>query len=78
VLAPIIYPFVAATPLRTATRWIPADVQQSYGTEYARLTFEALHDPVRLVALAMAFITSLTLLVVMLRSGIREHAEGEA
>ena len=45
------YPFLAGMPLRTATRWIPADVQQTYGTEYAHLTFDAIHDPVRVLAL---------------------------
>jgi len=29
-------PFLRTTPLRTWTRWVPTDIQQAYGTEYAR------------------------------------------
>lgn len=59
------YSRVAATPLRTATRWIPADVQQSYGTEYARLAFEAIHEPARLIVLAMAVTVAVAAAVVV-------------
>lgn len=33
-------PVAAGTPLRVWTRWIPAAVQQDYGSEYATLVFE--------------------------------------
>ena len=36
-------PTLLSTPLRYWTRWIPAEVQQDYGTEYARLSFERVH-----------------------------------
>ena len=78
ILAPSVYPFVAATPLRTATRWIPADVQQSYGTEYARLTFEAIHDPVRIASICAAVVMSLVVLAVLFKQRGRERSEGEA
>lgn len=78
ILAPLAYPFVSATPLRTATRWIPADVQQSYGTEYARLTFEAVHDPVRIASILAAVVVSLVVLAVAVLRRDRGHVEGEA
>jgi hypothetical protein len=78
ITAPSAYPFVAATPLRTATRWIPADVQQSYGTEYARLTFEAIHDPVRIASIGAAVGMSLVVLAVIIRRRDRGRSEGEA
>lgn len=78
ILATVAYPFVAATPLRTATRWIPADVQQSYGTEYARLTFEAVHDPVRIASILAAVVMSLVALAVVIRKHDRGRTEGEA
>jgi len=48
------YPVLVSTPLATWNRWIPADVQQAYGTEYARLVMYPVSDPIRLVALALA------------------------
>lgn len=74
VASSLAYPFIAATPLRTATLWIPADVQQSYGTEYARLGFTAIHDPVRLGALGLVLLVSIGLLAVLLRSPDRPEA----
>ncbi len=58
--ASVAYPFLAGMPLRTATRWIPADVQQTYGTEYAHLTFDAIHDPVRILALVAGAVVAVT------------------
>jgi len=31
-------PLVRTTPFRTWTRWVPTDIQQAYGTEYARFS----------------------------------------
>jgi hypothetical protein len=55
---------IAALPLRDTTlhtwnRWVPADVQQTYGTEYSRLVTSAHFDPVRtgaLLATALAVV----------------------
>jgi len=47
-------PALSATTLHTWNRWIPAEVQQTYGTEYARLSMSAIVDPVRVVAMALA------------------------
>lgn len=54
-------------PLRTSTRWIPAHVQQTYGTEYALLTFVQLADPVRMAALVLATATATGLIVFSIR-----------
>lgn len=45
---------LSGTTLHTWNRWVPADVQQTYGTEYSRLVIEALTDPVRVSAMALA------------------------
>ena len=55
------YPLLVATPLTTWNRWIPADVQQAYGTEYARLVMSPVSDSVRLVALALVGVACLAL-----------------
>jgi len=55
------YPVLVSTPLATWNRWIPADVQQAYGTEYARLVMHPVSDPIRLVALALACAACLAL-----------------
>lgn len=44
---------LSGTTLHTWNRWVPADVQQTYGTEYSRLVIEALTDPVRVAAMAL-------------------------
>lgn len=62
------YPWLASLPLRTATRWIPADVQQTYGTEYARLTFEPLHEPLRLIILALVAALAVSVLLIAWRA----------
>lgn len=38
---------LGSTTLHTWNRWVPADVQQTYGTEYSRLVTTAHFDPVR-------------------------------
>jgi len=51
---------VGAT-LHTWNRWVPADVQQTYGTEYSRLLIEPVFDPVRLAALLLAVVSVVVL-----------------
>ena len=51
-------PFLAATTLHTWNSWIPAEVQQTYGTEYARLSVSAIVDPVRVGAMALAVVSA--------------------
>ncbi|MEI8082766.1 MAG: hypothetical protein WCI74_13080, partial [Actinomycetes bacterium] len=46
-----------ATTLHTWNQWIPATVQQTYGTEYARLSVEAIVDPTRALAMALAVVS---------------------
>lgn len=58
---------LAAVPLRTWTRWIPADVQQAYGTEYARIDFTATNEPVRLAAALVSLGVAVAVLVVAIR-----------
>lgn len=67
VCAPLAYPLIADTPLRTATRWIPADVQQTLGTEYARMTFAAVLDPVRVASIALSVVVAIVAIVIALR-----------
>lgn len=72
------YPLIAATPLRTATLWIPADVQQTYGTEYARLEFVAMHEPLRLATFAVVVVVSLAVITDGLRAQVAgAPSEGE-
>ncbi|NTU72213.1 MAG: hypothetical protein HGB10_10415 [Coriobacteriia bacterium] len=57
---------IASVPLRGTTlhtwnTWIPADVQQTYGTEYSRLVVEALVDPVRVAAAVLAVLAVIVL-----------------
>jgi hypothetical protein len=47
-------PVLASTTLHTWNSWIPGDVQQTYGTEYARFSVSAIVDPVRVGAMAFA------------------------
>ena len=56
---------IATLPLRDTTlhtwnRWVPADVQQTYGTEYSRLVTSAHFDPVRA---GTVFATALAIVV---------------
>lgn len=55
-------PALLMTPLRTWTRWIPGEVQQDYGTEYARLYLERSGGSATWVALVvLGFGVTLTL-----------------
>ncbi len=53
----------AGATLHTWNRWVPAEVQQTYGTEYSRLVIEPRLDPVRVAAmlLALAAVAALAL-----------------
>jgi hypothetical protein len=51
-------PLLAATTLHTWNSWIPAEIQQTYGTEYARLSVSAIVDPVRVAAMALAALSA--------------------
>ena len=42
------------TTLHTWNRWIPAEVQQTYGTEYSRLVVEAHLEPLRVTAMMLS------------------------
>ena len=45
------------TTLHTWNRWVPADVQQTYGTEYSRLVIEPRLDSVRIAAMVLTVVT---------------------
>ncbi len=45
VAAALAYPLVAATPLHVLTGWLPPDIQQDFGTEYASIVFRAIPEP---------------------------------
>lgn len=69
------YPVLRAVPLHTWTTWMPARVQQDFGTEYARLTFEAMPAAVQAGAVIAA---ALGLAAVgALRAGSSRRAEKE-
>lgn len=75
-LAVASYPLLVTTPLHTWNQWIPAEVQQSYGTEYAHLNMNAVPDSLRYVALALSLLSCCTLIVYALRSTrLSSHAE---
>ncbi len=66
--APFAYPLLADTPVRTATRWLPADVQQTLGTEYARMSFEAIDDPVRVASLCLSLLVGVAVIFSLVRT----------
>ncbi len=49
---------LSATTIHTWNSWVPAEVQQTYGTEYARLSVSAIVDPVRVGAMALAVVSA--------------------
>jgi drug/metabolite transporter (DMT)-like permease len=51
-------PVLSATTLHIWNSWIPAEVQQTYGTEYARFSVAAVVDPVRIGAMALAVVSA--------------------
>jgi hypothetical protein len=56
------YPLLASTPLRTWNRWVPVEIQSEYGTEYAMIAFEAVHDAVRVAAVALGVLAAVLML----------------
>lgn len=48
------FPLLTTVPLHTWNRWLPSQVQQEYGTEYARIAFEAVSVPAQVAAIALA------------------------
>lgn len=76
VVAGIGYFFTLDTPLHTFTTWIPDQVQQVYGTEYARLVFTPLSSMVAPVALAVAALVTLASVVLSLRTMQAVRTEG--
>lgn len=67
--------FVSATTLHTWNTWIPAEVQQTYGTEYARFAVSAVVDPVRVAALALAVVSAGMLGYAAVRSATTGRSE---
>lgn len=66
-LATATYPLVVATPLHTWTRWIPAEIQQAYGTEYARLSLEVAPHVARYAAVALSTVSAVFLIATLVR-----------
>ncbi len=65
--AAVAYPFLVTTPLHTWNSWIPADIQQAYGTEYARLTLAVAPDALRIASLVISAMAC----VAIIASGLR-------
>ena len=61
-------PLIGAT-LHTWNGWVPAEVQQTYGTEYSRLLIEPRLEPVRLAAMLLAAVAVGVLAFSARRSG---------
>jgi len=71
-IALVAYLPLADTPLRTWTRWLPAEVQQDYGTAYAQLRLRPLVSwPERAAVLGSA--VGLIALAALSRPGIRKE-----
>jgi hypothetical protein len=62
-IAAAAYPFLLDTPLHTWNNWIPSDVQQTYGTEYARFSVQVIMNPAALAALALSTVSAFMLMV---------------
>jgi hypothetical protein len=55
-------PMLIDTTLHTWNQWVPAAVQQTYGTEYARFSVEALVDPVWIGSAVLVVLSAVLLL----------------
>jgi drug/metabolite transporter (DMT)-like permease len=58
------WPFVVSTPLRTWTQWLPAEVLQDLGTEYAQMDFVRVAHPIGIAALVVALVTAVAVTAV--------------
>jgi len=56
------------TTLHTWNRWVPADVQQTYGTEYSRLIISPHVDWVRVASMVLIVVALAVLTAAMVRS----------
>lgn len=55
------------TPLHTWNNWIPSDVQQTYGTEYARFSVEIITSPASIAAVVLSVVGALALVIAALK-----------
>jgi len=62
-IAAFAYPFLLDTPLHTWNNWIPSDVQQTYGTEYARFSVKAIMNPAAVAATVASAVAACALMV---------------
>jgi drug/metabolite transporter (DMT)-like permease len=69
------YPMLLDTPLHTWNNWIPSDVQQTYGTEYALFTVEVITNLASMVAIvaAAAGATALLASAVLRATPVEDH-----
>jgi len=65
------------TTLHTWNRWVPADVQQTYGTEYSRLIISPHVDWVRVASMVLIVVALAVLTAAMVRSTPANVAEKE-
>lgn len=70
------YPWLTGIPLRTWTRWVPAEVQQDYGTEYARLAFSIVANRWQQAAVVLSVLFLLGLGAAALVSVSRAASDG--
>lgn len=56
-----------STPLHTWQNWIPSDVQQTYGTEYARFSVVPIASPVSIAAVVLTALAAALLLLSIIR-----------
>jgi hypothetical protein len=68
---------LVGTTIHTWNSWVPAEVQQTYGTEYARLLIEPRFDPVRASAMVLAICAVVVLALSAKRSGAAADASAE-
>jgi hypothetical protein len=63
------------TPLHTWMTWVPAEIQQDFGTEYASIVFSATPVPWQIAALGLSCATALLMLVKTLAEKRRSERE---
>lgn len=62
-VAIITTPVLGISTLRTWVDFVPTEIQQSYGTEYARLTVESILHPVRVASLVLSAVAGLAVVL---------------